>query len=253
MKLISWNINGLRAVEKKGFLNWLEKEQPDIIGLQEIKAMEDQLSEQIRDPEGYFGYFNPAERKGYSGTAIYTKTKPKQIQTGFGIPHFDAEGRIQEADYGDFTFFNIYFPNGNASPERLRYKLAFYNAAFDYFQNLVEQGKKLIICGDYNTAHHPIDLARPKENENISGFLQIERDWLDKIVSHGYLDCFRQFNSDPDHYTWWSFRSGARPRNVGWRIDYFFCSPNAKDLLKNCYHLPEVLGSDHCPVVLELH
>lgn len=252
MKLISWNVNGLRAAERKGFLNWLQNEQPDVIGLQEIKAMEEQLSEEIRDPEGYHAYFNPAERKGYSGTAIYSRKKPESLETGFGIPHFDSEGRIQAADFGDFTFFNIYFPNGKASPERLKYKLDFYDASLEYFEKLVKQGKKLLISGDYNTAHKEIDLARPKENEKISGFLPIERDWLDKMLAHGYLDCFRLFNQEPDHYTWWSMRAGARQRNVGWRIDYFFCSPNARDLVKNCYHLPDVMGSDHCPVVLEL-
>lgn len=252
MKLISWNVNGLRAAERKGFLNWLQNEQPDVIGLQEIKAMEEQLSEEIRDPEGYHAYFNSAERKGYSGTAIYSRKKPESLETGFGIPHFDSEGRIQAADFGDFTFFNIYFPNGKASPERLKYKLDFYDASLEYFEKLVKQGKKLLISGDYNTAHKEIDLARPKENEKISGFLPIERDWLDKMLAHGYLDCFRLFNQEPDHYTWWSMRAGARQRNVGWRIDYFFCSPNARDLVKNCYHLPDVLGSDHCPVVLEL-
>jgi len=253
MKIISWNVNGLRAVEKKGFLNWLEHESPDVLGLQEIKAQEDQLSPEVLSPEGYFAYFNPAERKGYSGTAIYSKQKPEEVNHGIGIPHFDSEGRIQAADYGDFVFFNIYFPNGKRNDERLQYKLDFYDSVLDHFNDLVRAGKKVLISGDYNTAHKAIDLARPKENEDVSGFLPIERAWLDKLEKHGYIDCFRQFDPSPDNYTWWSYRAGARQKNVGWRIDYFFCSPNIKDQLKNCYHLPDVMGSDHCPVVLELH
>ena len=253
MKIISWNVNGLRAVEKKGFLNWLEHESPDVLGLQEIKAQEDQLSPEVLSPEGYFAYFNPAERKGYSGTAIYSKQKPEEVNHGIGIPHFDSEGRIQAADYGDFVFFNIYFPNGKRNDERLQYKLDFYDSVLDHFNDLVRAGKKVLISGDYNTAHKAIDLARPKENEDVSGFLPIERAWLDKLEKHGYIDCFRQFDPSPDNYTWWSYRAGARQKNVGWRIDYFFCSPKIKDQLKNCYHLPDVMGSDHCPVVLELH
>jgi len=252
MKLISWNINGIRAIEKKGFLEWLKAEDPDILGLQEIKAHKEQLSQALIKPKEYFAYFNSAERKGYSGTAIYTKKKASSLTTKIGIEQFDKEGRLQAADYGDFTFINIYFPNGKSKEERLKYKLDFYDATLEYFDKLVAEGKKLIICGDYNTAHKAIDLARPKANENTSGFLPIEREWLDKLEKHGYIDCFRHFNKEPENYTWWSYRAGARPRNVGWRIDYFFCSKNIKDQLKNCYHLTDVMGSDHCPVVLEL-
>jgi exodeoxyribonuclease III len=253
MKIISWNVNGIRAAERKGFLNWLEYEQPDLLGIQEIKAMEEQLSEELKNPEQYFAYFNSAEKKGYSGTALYSKRKPQSIAAGIGVAEFDTEGRTQCAEFEDFTFFNIYFPNGKRSQERLEYKLDFYDAALEKFDALVAAGQKVIITGDYNTAHHPIDLARPESNEKISGFLPIERKWLNKLVEHGYVDCFRKYNNEPDHYTWWSMRSGARPRNVGWRIDYFFCSQNALPLIKNCYHLPEVMGSDHCPIVLELH
>lgn len=252
MKLITWNINGLRAVSKKGFLTWLQKESPDAIGLQEIKIQQHQLPQELLAPEGYHAYFNPAERKGYSGTALYTKIQPLEVKNGFGIPEFDREGRFQEIHYKDFIFFNIYFPNGKMNYERLQYKMDFYEASLKYFDKLVKEGKKLLISGDYNTAHKEIDLARPKENEDISGFLPIERKWMDKLVSHGYIDCFREFDPSPHKYTWWSVRSGARQRNVGWRIDYFFCSKNARSLVKNCYHLTDVLGSDHCPVVLEL-
>ena len=252
MKLISWNVNGLRAVAKKGFHQFLDEHSPDVLGIQEIKSHEDQLPEELINTEPYQTFFNPAERKGYSGTGIYTKVQPKEVKTGFGIPEFDCEGRVQEVHFDDFIFFNIYFPNGKRDEERLRYKLDFYDSALEYFNNLVMQGKKLIIAGDYNTAHHPIDLARPKQNEDVSGFLPIERAWLDKMQQNGYSDCYRMFNTDPDNYTWWSYRAGARPRNVGWRIDYFFCSFNIKEQIKNCYHLPDVHGSDHCPIVLEL-
>ncbi len=252
MKIFSWNVNGIRAAHRKGFLDWLKKEKPDILGIQEIKATPDQLPDELIHPEGYYAYFNSAERKGYSGTAIYSKTKPKSVGSGFGVEEFDDEGRVIFADYGDFVFFNVYFPNGKMGPHRLKYKLDFYDAILEYFDGLVKKGKKLIIAGDYNTAHNEIDLARPKENEMVSGFLRIERDWLDKLVKHGYIDCFRHFNKEPGHYTWWSMRSRARERNVGWRIDYFFVSKNLKSRIKNCYHLPEVMGSDHCPLALEI-
>jgi len=253
MKIISWNINGIRAIEKKGFLDWLQKESPDILGVQEIKAHEEQLSEKLLTPKGYHVFFNPAERKGYSGTAIFTKIKPKKIIKGIGIKEFDNEGRTIAADFGDFVFINVYFPNGNSKEERLRFKLNFYRESLNYYNSLLAQGKKLVIVGDYNTAHNEIDLARPKENESVSGFLRIERDWLDELVKNGYIDTFRHFNKDPDHYTWWSFRTRARDRNVGWRIDYAFVSENMKKELKNSYHLSGVMGSDHCPIVLELN
>lgn len=252
MKLISWNINGIRAAQKKGFLEWLQHEKPDVLGVQEIKAHESQLDKELLAPRGYHTFFNPAERRGYSGVAIYTKEQPIEVFNGIGIPEFDIEGRVIGADYGDFIFFNIYFPNGKSRADRLQYKLDFYEACLKYFEELVKSGRKLLIAGDYNTAHHEIDLARPKDNELISGFLRIERDWLDKLVKHGYVDCFREFNKNPDQYTWWSMRTRARERNVGWRIDYFFASENLIKEVKNCYHLPNVMGSDHCPVVLEM-
>lgn len=250
MKIISWNVNGLRAIDKKGFNEWLAAESPDILGIQEIKSMAEQLPEHLLAPPGYHAFFHPAEKKGYSGTAIYSKIKPQNVTTGLGIPEFDQEGRLQQADFGDFVFFNIYFPNGKSSPERLQFKLDYYESALEHFNDLAAAGKKLLIAGDYNTAHHPIDLARPQENEDISGFLPIERAWMDKLVNCGFSDCFRLFHPEPDQYTWWSYRSGARQRNVGWRIDYFFCSPNIKAEIKDCYHLPAASGSDHCPVVL---
>jgi exodeoxyribonuclease III len=252
MKIISWNINGIRAIEKKGFLNWLNLESPDILAVQEIKAKTDQLSQALTQPDGYFAYFNPAQRPGYSGTAIYTKEKPLKIDYGFGSSDNDHEGRVLSAEFKDFILFNIYFPNGKAKQERLDYKLEFYDAALKHFDKLLKKGKKLIITGDYNTAHKELDLTHPKANEDVSGFLKIERAWLNKLVEHGYVDCFREFDKEGENYTWWSMRTRARDRNVGWRIDYFFVSKNLKSHLTNCYHLTDVMGSDHCPVALEI-
>ena len=251
--LISWNVNGLRAVHKKGFIDWFLNANPDILCLQETKAHPEQLSDELLNVNGYKSYFSSSKvKKGYSGVAIYTKETPLEVEHGFGIPRFDDEGRIVIAYYEKFTLINIYYPNGKASEERLQYKMDFYDAFLEFANNLVEKGKKLIICGDVNTAHKEIDLARPKENENTSGFLKIERDWMDKFFSHGYIDTFRMFNSEPDNYTWWDMQTRARERNVGWRIDYFFVSESLRSNVKNAFIMPEVMGSDHCPVGLEI-
>ena len=252
MKILSWNVNGLRAVVKKGFLDWLEKSGADIICLQEIKVQLDQLDESLLKPAGYHGHFNPAERKGYSGVATYSKTEPLAIEKGFGIPKFDSEGRVLMTDHGNFILLNIYFPNGQMGEERLNYKLEFYEEVLKHFDQLKSQGKKLVICGDYNTAHKEIDLARPKENEKNSGFLPVERLWLDKLVAHGYVDTFRQFNKDGGQFSYWDYFRDARVRNVGWRIDYHFISDNLLPNLKKAWITPEVMGSDHCPVGVEL-
>lgn len=251
--LLSWNVNGLRAVYKKGFIDWFLKANPDMLCLQETKANPEQLSEELLNINDYKSYFSSSViKKGYSGVAIYTKEIPLKIEHGFGIPKFDNEGRIIVAKYSDFTLINIYYPNGKASEERLNFKMEFYDAFLDFADNLKNKGEKLIICGDVNTAHKEIDLARPKENENTSGFLKIERDWMDKFLSHGYIDTFRLFNNEPGNYTWWDMQTRARERNVGWRIDYFFVSENLKQNIKNAFILPEVMGSDHCPVGLTI-
>lgn len=250
LKLVSWNVNGLRAVAKKGLFEWVARENPDIVCLQETKIDAAQLTDQFKTQPGYTSYFSHAERKGYSGVAIYTKAKPLSVKEGLGIARFDTEGRVLVADYGDFTLLNIYYPNGKASPERLQYKLDFYDAFFEFASDLRKQGKKLIICGDVNTAHKEIDLARPKENINVSGFLPEERAWLDKFVQAGYLDTFRVVNNDPHNYTWWHLVTRARERNVGWRIDYFFVSQDLERKLVNATIEPHVMGSDHCPVTL---
>ncbi len=250
LRIISWNVNGIRAVQKKGFFEWVQKEQPDILCIQETKAQKEQLGPEFTKVQGYHCYFSSAEKKGYSGVAIYTKKEPLSIKYGFGIPDFDKEGRILIADYGSFVLFNIYFPNGQSSQERLDYKMDFYAAFTDHVGILKEQGRKLIICGDVNTAHREIDLARPKENEGTSGFLPEERAWIDSFLSLGYVDTFRHFHKGPGHYTWWSLRSGARARNVGWRIDYFYASENAMEHITDAFIMPDVQGSDHCPLGL---
>lgn len=252
IKILSWNVNGLRAAYKKGFLEWVLRERPDILCLQETKAAPEQLPAELIEVAGYRAYFASAERKGYSGVALYTRLEPDEIKAGFGFKRFDVEGRTQVADFGDFRLFNVYFPNGKASAERLRYKMAFYGAFLEYVDELKAKGERIVVCGDVNTAHKEIDLARPKENEKVSGFLPRERAWLDEFVSRGFVDTFRMFNREPGQYTWWDLKTRARERNVGWRIDYFFVSGNFKKNVKAAYIMPEVTGSDHCPIGVEV-
>jgi exodeoxyribonuclease-3 len=252
IKIISWNINGIRAAYKKGFLDWLKKEKPDILCIQETKAHEEQLPDDLKNVNGYHSYFCSGERKGYSGVATYTKDEPISIKRGFGLNEFDNEGRILITEYPECHLFNIYFPNGKASPERLKFKMDFYDAFLKYANKLKKQGKKVIVCGDVNTAHKEIDIARPKENEKVSGFLPEERAWIDKLIENGFVDTFRMFNQEPKNYTWWDMVTRARERNVGWRIDYFFVSDNMKDQIKNAFILSDVMGSDHCPIGIEI-
>ena len=248
MKILSWNVNGIRSARDKGFLEWLYQESPDIVCIQETKAHPEQLGQDLLEPNGYHVYWNYPERKGYSGVAIFTKEEPYRVWYGFEDMGIDLEGRIIAADYVDFFLFNIYFPNGKKDDIRLQYKMAFYEAFLKYADNLKNQNRKLIVCGDVNTAHTEIDLSRPKENEKISGFLPSERAWIDDFISHGYVDTFRQFNEEPGNYTWWDLKSGARARNVGWRIDYFFVSDNMLPSVSDAFIMPEVMGSDHCPI-----
>lgn len=252
MKLISWNVNGIRAIDKKGFFDWFQKEKPDMLNVQEIKAMSDQFPPHLKNTPGYHIFINSAERKGYSGVATYAKQKPISVKNGFGIDRFDLEGRTIITEFSDFILFNIYFPNGKKNQERLDYKLDFYDAFLGYADNLRAEGKNIIVCGDFNTAHKPIDLTHPKQNEKISGFLTIERAWIDTFIDHGYVDTFRFFNQEPEQYTWWSMRTRARERNVGWRLDYFFVNKEFMKHVKNAFILPDVMGSDHCPVGIEI-
>lgn len=253
MKIYSWNVNGIRAVAKKGFLEWIKKTNPDILCLQETKASPDQLTFDLTNVDSYHSYFAWAEKKGYSGVVTYTKKKPNEVKIGLKESRFDREGRTIITKYQDFTLFNIYFPNGKASPERLAYKMAYYDFLLEFLKKLLKTEKNIIICGDVNTAHQEMDLARPKENQLISGFLKEERIWIDKLLALGFIDSFRALHpSKKESYTWWSQRSGARQRNVGWRIDYFFISENLKKRLKSAEIHSQVQGSDHCPISIEI-
>ncbi len=252
IKLLSWNVNGIRAAYKKGILNWFSKEHPDVLCIQETKAMKEQLPDDLINVKGYNSFFSSAEKKGYSGTATYTKVNPAKVSNDIGIQKFDSEGRFLVTEFDEFMLFNIYFPNGKAKAERLQYKMDFYEAFLKHLKKLLKQDKKIVICGDVNTAHKEIDLARPKPNEKVSGFLPEERAWIDKLLEAGFIDTLRVFNQKPEQYTWWDMMTRARDRNVGWRIDYFFISDNLKDNLKNAFILPDVMGSDHCPVGIEL-
>ncbi|MFW5981842.1 MAG: exodeoxyribonuclease III [Halanaerobiaceae bacterium] len=252
MKIYSWNVNGIRAIKRKGFLDWMKEESPDIIGLQETKIQDEQITDDLRNIEGYYSYYSFAERKGYSGVAIYTKEKPLSVKHGMGIKRFDSEGRILVAEYPEFTILNVYFPNGKRNKERLQYKLDFYDSLLEYCEDLRAEGKELIIFGDYNTAHHDIDLKNPRANENTSGFLPIERKWLDKLEEYKYIDTFRLLHPEDEVYSWWSYRTRARERDAGWRIDYHFITEGLRSSLKNADIMTDVMGSDHCPVTIEI-
>lgn len=255
IKLISWNVNGIRAALKKDFKSSFQKLDADIFAVQETKLQQDQLSDDISQMPGYRSYWSCATgKKGYSGVGVYARMEPRDVKVGLGQPAYDEEGRVIEMDFGEFTFFNVYFPNGQMGPERLRYKLDFYRDFFDYANSLRDRGKSLVVAGDYNTAHNEIDLKNPKANENISGFLRIERDWLDRIIRYGYVDTFRHFYPDTERYSWWTYRFKARDRNIGWRIDYFFVSQDLIDQgrVKEALIHNDIYGSDHCPIGLIL-
>lgn len=253
IKLISWNVNGIRAAIKNDFFKSFRLMDADIFALQETKIQDEQLTDEMKKISGYEAFWSQATvKKGYSGVCTYTRIKPKRINYSIGMPEFDNEGRIMELDFDDFIFFNVYFPNGQMSEERLKYKLDFYKKFFDYADTHKNQGRSLVISGDYNTAHNEIDLKNPKTNEKTSGFLRIERDWLDRIVENGYVDTFRYFYPDTVKYSWWTYRFKARARNIGWRIDYFFVTEDIidKGWIKEAFIDNDILGSDHCPVGL---
>lgn len=251
-RIICWNVNGIRAIWKKGFPEWLAKEQPDILCLQETKAQPEQLDDEIKNVKGYKSYFFSAQKKGYSGVAVYTKHEPSKITFGLDDEAFDTEGRNIEMEFNDFILYTAYFPNGGRGPDRVKYKLDFYNKLFERAELMRKKNKHIIICGDYNTAHKEIDLARPKENSNTTGFLPEERAWIDKIIAMKYIDIFREFNSEPGQYTYWDQITRARERNVGWRIDYFMVSEELKKHVTSAPIHAGVMGSDHCPIEINL-
>ncbi|MEE2829213.1 MAG: exodeoxyribonuclease III [Myxococcota bacterium] len=257
MKLISWNVNGIRAAAKKGFLEFLDTCGADLVFVQETKAQPDQLDDSLKHPPGWDSAFAVCERKGYSGTAVYWNTEtvgePDEVQCGLGIERFDVEGRVIMARYGDLCVYGNYFPNGGKGVERVDYKLDFYDHMLRRMNALRREGRDVVVCGDYNTAHHEVDLARPKANSNTSGFLMEERAWLDRWVDDGWVDSFREIHPEArDVYSWWSFRSGSRERNVGWRIDYFLVDEAARGRIRAADIDMDQMGSDHAPVSLEL-
>lgn len=251
-RIISWNVNGIRSVERKGALDWFLKEKPEILCIQETKAQPDQVPSSIKDLPGYHNYFNSAEKKGYSGVAVYTKEEPLKVQHGLGLKQFDMEGRVLAVEYERFILFNVYFPNGKASPERLQYKMDFYEAFLKQMKPLLKADKGVIVCGDVNTAHTEIDLARPKENATSSGFLPEERAWIDRFLATGFVDTLREYSQAPEQYSWWDYKTRARERNVGWRIDYFYISKNIRRLMKKAFIRNDIMGSDHCPIGIDL-
>ena len=245
MKILSWNVNGIRAVQKKGFLDWLRKESPDILCLQETKAFPDQLDEELLNPSGIYIILEQSRKKRICRSSRLYKNKPENVEMDFGPESFNTEGRALILHYKDFILINCYYPNGGRGPVRLKYKLDFYDAFLEYVDSL--KSRKLIICGDVNTAHKALDLARPKQNEMVSGFLPEERAWVDKFVSHGYVDTFRQFNSEGDNYSWWDYKTRSRERNVGWRIDYFFVTEKILPNLRKAFIMTDVMGSGPLP------
>jgi exodeoxyribonuclease-3 len=252
MNLYSWNVNGIRSAANKGLVDWFMQTQPDILCLQETKAHPEQVPPGLANPVGYHCYWNPARRRGYSGVAVFSRKKPAAAGYGLGIEIFDQEGRVIELQYEQFTLLNIYFPNGQRDHGRVPFKLDFCEAVLARCETLRKSGQKVIVCGDFNTAHREIDLRNPKTNRDTSGFLPEERAWIDRFIAHGYIDTFRVFNREGGNYSWWSYRFSARERNIGWRIDYFFVSPDLAGELEDAFILPEVPGSDHCPVGISL-
>jgi len=252
MRIISYNVNGIRAAISKGFIGWLQHANPDVICLQEIKATEDQVPSLDIEMAGYpYQYYFPATKKGYSGVAIFSKIKPNAIVFGTGIEHMDFEGRNLRVDFEELSVMSLYLPSGT-NIDRLSHKFMFMDDFQNYINELKKEIPNLVICGDYNICHKAIDIHDPIRNANVSGFLPQERNWLDQFMKNGFIDSFRFFNDQPDNYSWWSYRAGARGNNKGWRIDYCLVSEVLKEKLKRAYILPEAKHSDHCPVVVEI-
>jgi exodeoxyribonuclease III len=255
LRVVSWNVNGLRACARKGFGRWLGHSGADVIGLQEVRALPEELPSALGSPRGWHVAFAPALRRGYSGVALYSRRKPDAVEPSLGAPRFDAEGRLLVARFGRLVVANAYFPKGSGplrDNSRVPYKLAFYRAVFAQVQRLRRAGFRVLVIGDFNTAHREIDLARPRENRGTSGFLPEERREIDRWLAAGWVDVFRAFEPGPGHYSWWSQRQGARARNVGWRIDFVLASPSAMRFARAAFLWPDVTGSDHCPVGVDL-
>lgn len=253
IKLVSWNVNGIRAVSKKeDFWSWFEDDDSDIINFQEVRATQEQIPKKLAEIDGFHKFYNEAEKKGYSGVGTYSKIKPLSVTKGLGVEELDNEGRVLKIEYPDFILFNIYFPNSGKEGSRLDFKVQFCNELLSQLVELKNEGKNLVITGDYNIAHNPIDVYNPKNCEGKSGYLPEERAWLDELEEAGFVDTFRMFDEGEGNFTWWSYRFKARERNSGWRLDYFFVNEEIKDNVIAAKILADIYGSDHCPVTLEL-
>ena len=251
-KIISYNVNGIRSAISKGFIEWLGQDQPDVLCLQELKANEDQVDMEAIEKLGYHHFWHSAEKKGYSGVAILSKDKPLHVEIGMGNPLYDAEGRVIRADYKEYSVISVYHPSGSSGDERQAFKMKWLDAFYDYIASLMKEYPKLIISGDYNICHQPIDIHNPVSNKKSSGFLPEEREWLSKFLELGFIDSFRKYHPEPHQYSWWSFRMNARERNLGWRIDYHLVSKALDKHIADSAILQEVKHSDHCPVVVTM-
>jgi exodeoxyribonuclease-3 len=252
MQIITYNVNGIRAAVGKDFLSWLKNTNPDVLCVQEIKAQWEQIPIMSFEEIGYQCFAFPAKKKGYSGVAIFTKREPDNVVYGMDIPKYDDEGRFLRADFGDLSVVSVYHPSGSSGDERQAFKMKWLDDFYDYVHELLKTRPNLILCGDYNICHRPIDIHDPIRNATSSGFLPEERQWLEKFINSGFIDTFRFFNQEPHQYTWWSFRSNAREKNLGWRIDYNMASQSLAGRLKRSVILPSAVHSDHCPVLLEV-
>lgn len=252
MKIISYNVNGIRAVLKNGFADWVKATDADVLCLQEVKASEDQIDRRIFEDMGYHIYWLPAHKKGYSGVAIFTKQKPQHVEYGCGMDLYDCEGRTIRADFADLSVMSVYIPSGSSGEDRQAFKIKYIDDFYHYIQDVRRQQPNLLISGDYNICHKPIDIHNPVSNKNSSGFLPEEREWMTKFIDSGLIDTFRHFNPEPHNYTWWSYRSGARGKNLGWRIDYHIATAPLAARLKSTSILCDITYSDHCPILLEV-
>jgi len=252
MKIITYNLNGIRAAMSKGLIDWIRQVSPDVLCVQEIKANPDQVGVFEFEELGYHHYWYPAQKKGYSGVAIFTKQKPKHIEYGCGIKEYDDEGRILRIDFEEFSVMSVYHPSGSSGDLRQAFKMEWLEAFLNYINQLKATYPNLVICGDFNICHKAIDIHNPKSNANTSGFLPEEREWMEQFINSGFVDSFRYFNQEPHQYSWWSYRAGSRAKNLGWRIDYNFVTDNLKNRISRSVILPSAIHSDHCPVLLEM-
>ncbi len=252
MKIISYNVNGIRAALKKGFAEWLQQENPDIICLQETKANKEQVETNLISDLGYHLYWFSAQKKGYSGVAIFSKQKPDRVIEGIGIEKYDFEGRMIRADFGDFTLINSYFPSGTTGTVRQDFKMEYLTDVQKFIDKLKKERPNIVLCGDYNICHKPIDINKPENKKGVSGFLPEEREWVTNFIENGFIDSFRMFDQSAEKYSWWSYRAGARPKNLGWRIDYHMVSETLRSKIIDAKILADIVHSDHCPIIVEL-